>query len=969
MKPKRWGKTIVAALWLALVQLPVLGQSLHFTSTEVEYNNQLVKVSHLHQDQQGFIWLGTSHGLLRYTGTNYQLFSLPGDSSTAQPVSAIYEDSQKQLWVGFSNGTLAKRHGQQLVPVIASQKHINTPITAILETKDKTIGVATYGQGIYFGKGQKFYHLGAKHGLPDDYTYSLATDKTGRVWVGTDRGIAIVSIRNNKPVVEVINSRHGLPDNIVTAISALPSGEMMIGMQSAGVTIYNYKTKQFTTPPASQNWKYGSVTSLQPQQNGVWIGTDNSGLFWLTTDGNTLQPATTETSKFKVTDLLTDIEGHIWIASNTSTLQKANLAVRTVHELTGKNILAVLAARDKSIWFSTANGLFRKQGNTAPTPFPNPADKYQVVSLYEDKWGYIWVGTMGQGVLRLNPETGNYKQLSVGNGLVNENVPGISGKGNELWFATLGGVSKCTITGNGNTDNPNYSFRNFTQQNGLGINYIYQAFIDSKNRVWFATDGKGITMLQDGKFTNFTEKQGVKSKTVYSITEDKNGHIWFSTLNAGVYSYDGKTFRNYSLQHGLHDLNIASIAADKRGNILMMNRQGLDILNPETGNVLFYSKDAGITNPDPDLNVESTAPDGQLWFGTQNGLINYNPAFATAQFKPRTRLKDVQVFFRSVAERAPHVFDHDSNHFTFDYTGLWYQNPEDVTYRLKLDGYDREWTDSRNHTITYPNLPPGNYTFRVVSSSTPTFSGAEAVTYSFEIAPPFWQTYWFYAFTLLVGISGLYLFVKGRENRLREAERQEKDKMMFQFETLKSQVNPHFLFNSFNTLISTIEEDPDAAVVYVERLSDFFRVMLTLREKNLIPLQEELDLIRDYAFLQQQRFRENLQVTIEVPQSALQKSVAPLTLQLLLENAIKHNTISKARPLQVSVFVKGDYVVVQNNCQPKQTQEPSTKIGLENIRSRYRLLGAPDIEVAHTNACFTVKIPLLAQPEHERTDN
>src|SRR5690606_17207322 len=104
-------------------------------------------------------------------------------------------------------------------------------------------------------------------------------------------------------------------------------------------------------------------------------------------------------------------------------------------------------------------------------------------------------------------------------------------------------------------------------------------------------------------------------------------------------------------------------------------------------------------------------------------------------------------------------------------------------------------------TITYPNLPPGNYTFQVVSSVTALFSEAEAVSYSFEIAPPFWRTYWFYALTFLAAVAALYLFVKWRENRLREAERQEKDKMMFQFETLKSQVNPHFLFNSFNTLV------------------------------------------------------------------------------------------------------------------------------------------------------------------------
>ncbi|NDK56636.1 sensor histidine kinase [Pontibacter fetidus] len=969
MKRNRWAKLIVALVLPVLLQVTALGQSLHFNTTEVEYNNQPAKVKHLLQDKQGYTWLGTSLGLLRYTGTSYQFFPVPGKAANAPAVSAIYEDAQQQLWVGYENGLLARKKNQQLVTVIPSGKHINTPIAAILQGTDQTLWVATYGQGIYYGKGNRFYHLSAKHGLPDDYTYTLTEDKKGRIWVGTDRGIALITLKNRKPTIDVLSSGNGLPDNIVTAVKSLPNGTVWIGMQSAGVCSYDLKTGKITIPEAARNWNYGSITKLLPHQNGLWIGTDSKGVLWMPADGNHIRTLNSETAKLKVTDLLHDQEGHLWLATNSPTVLRANPAISTIPELQQQTIHSVLAARDKSIWFATDEGLFRKPENAPTQVYLSNRNKFQVVSLYEDKWGFIWIGTMGQGLLHLNPATGNYKQISVSDGLVNENVLGITGKDNELWLATLGGVSKCTVKTNGNSDAPVYTFQNYTQQNGLGINYIYQAFIDSKNRVWFATDGRGLTMLQNGKFTNFSEKEGMQGKTVYSITEDKKGNIWFSTLNFGVCKFDGKTFRNYSLKDGLYDLNITSIAADKLGNILLMNRSGLDVLHPETGTVLFYGKDAGISNPDPNLNVVSSATDGQVWFGTQNGLICYNPAFSPKQFRPNTRLQDVQVFFKSVLNQQDHTFSYDNNHLTFEYTGLWFQNPEDVTYRVKLEGYDRNWTNSRNYTITYPNLAPGKYTFKVASSATADFSGVETVNYSFEIRPPFWRTYWFYTFTFMGVMAGLYLFIKGREKRLRETERQEKDKVMFQFETLKSQVNPHFLFNSFNTLISTIEEDPDAAVVYVERLSDFFRVMLTLREKNLISLQEELDLIRDYAFLQQQRYRDNLQVIINVPDSALTKYVAPLTLQLLLENAIKHNIISKARPLFVSVFVQGEYVVVQNNCQPKQTPELSTKIGLQNIRSRYHLLGARPIKVDQTQEYFTVSIPLLDQAENERINN
>ncbi|MBB6610803.1 histidine kinase [Pontibacter sp. Tf4] len=947
-------KGVVAACMLALLQFTATGQVLHFNTTEVELNNQPVKVRRLLQDRQGFVWLGTSEGLLRYTATGFQQVGLPGEAGKNSIVSAVYEDAENQLWVGFEDGLLARVNGSELKPVIRNGKQINSPIAAILQAKNKDLWVATYGQGLYVGKGNRFYHIGTKQGLPDDYTYSLAEDNQGRVWVGTDRGVAIIKLKNNRPAIEVLDSGKGLPDNIVTTISALPTGQMLIGMQSAGLTNYNPETGKFTTPEASKSWSYGSISLLQPHQNGTWVGTD-AGLYWLQADGKRLEPA--GLPKQKVTDLLTDREGYIWVAGNSPTLQRANTAIRSIPQLKGQTIHAVLAARDNSTWFATNQGFFRKPAGAPAQVFMNGRDKFQIVSLYEDKWGYIWLGTMGQGVLRLNPETGNYKQLTITDGLVNENVLSITGKGNELWLATLGGVSKCTINGAGHTDGLNYSFRNFTQQDGLGINYIYQAFIDSRNRVWFATDGKGLTMLQNGKFTNFSEKDGLLSRTVYSITEDRKGNIWLSTLNKGVYKYDGRTFRNYSLKDGLHDLNITGIAADGKGNILLLNRQGLDVLQPEQNTVRFYGRAAGIQEPDPNLNVISTGPDGRIWLGTQNGLLCYDPAFAAAQHEATTRLQDVQVFFKSV--QGQRIFDHDSNHLTFNYTGLWYQNPEDITYSVKLNGYDRSWTESRNHSITYPNLPPGKYRFQVVSSATSQFPYANAVDYAFEIRPPFWRTYWFYGLTFLAAASGLYLFVKGREKRLREANRQEKDKVMFQFETLKSQVNPHFLFNSFNTLISTIEEDPEAAVVYVEKLSDFFRVMLTLREKDLIPLQEELDLLRDYVYLQQQRYRDNLEVTIAVPEASLQKQIAPLTLQLLLENAIKHNIISKSRPLQVQVFEQDDFIVMQNNFQPKQNPVLSTNIGLQNIRKRYHLLGAQKMVVTQTDTHFIVKIPLI----------
>lgn len=159
-------------------------------------------------------------------------------------------------------------------------------------------------------------------------------------------------------------------------------------------------------------------------------------------------------------------------------------------------------------------------------------------------------------------------------GLVNNNVLSIAGDGSELWFATLGGVSQCTAG-----QERGFTFKNYSAETGLGSNYIYKVFVDSRNRVWFGTDGKGITMLDKGKFTNYSVKNGLKSNNIYSITEDAGGGIWFSTSNAGIYKLDGKKLVHYSLHNGLRELAITSLAADKLGNVLIVSRQGIDVIN------------------------------------------------------------------------------------------------------------------------------------------------------------------------------------------------------------------------------------------------------------------------------------------------------------------------------------------------------------------------------------------------------
>ncbi len=193
-----------------------------------------------------------------------------------------------------------------------------------------------------------------------------------------------------------------------------------------------------------------------------------------------------------------------------------------------------------------------------------------------------------------------------------------------------------------------------------------------------------------------------------------------------------------------------------------------------------------------------------------------------------------------------------------------------------------------------------------------------------------------------------------------EKEKLIKENISSQLEGLRNQVNPHFLFNSLNTLTSIIPEDQEKAVRFVTKLSKVYRYILEIRDKKVIPLKEELDFIDSYSFLLKERFGENIHIDIKVPEEQLDKFIVPLSMQITFENAIKHNIISKEMPLNIEVFIKNDqHLVVKNNLQKKSQSTPSTKVGLQNIKNRYSFFTDMEVNVISTVKHFIVSIPLL----------
>ena len=213
-------------------------------------------------------------------------------------------------------------------------------------------------------------------------------------------------------------------------------------------------------------------------------------------------------------------------------------------------------------------------------------------------------------------------------------------------------------------------------------------------------------------------------------------------------------------------------------------------------------------------------------------------------------------------------------------------------------------------------------------------------------------------FLIITIYESFYLFLRLSETAL-ETERYKKESIEAQYQNLTSRLNPHFLFNSLNTLTTIVEEDSKKAVAYIQELSIVYRYVLNSQKNTWTDLPSELNFTNSYINLLKMRFEDNLKITVDICEKHKTYYILPLTVQLLIENAVKHNEISSSHHLDLKIYCKEDYLVVTNNIQPRTIMPSSTKVGLHNISERYRFPVNKEVIIENKDSIFTVKIPLI----------
>lgn len=729
------------------------------------------------QTRDGYLWLGTQEGLIRFDGVRFSTFNKRNTPALRNNfVVALCEDRDGALWVGTYGGGLIRIRDGRFESYTKQNGLFSDIVYAIHQDRGGTIWIGTEGGGLNrFRNGTLSSYGGgplSRHGIS-----TIEESEDGHLWIGTFGG-GLYELNGAKPVIHT--TREGLAHDSVRAVHRGRSGRLWIGTSGGGLS--EWKDGKFQTHTTRDGLSNDVVRAVYEDRRGsVWIGTDFGLTRFAGGRFSTYTPKEGLSGDI-VSAIYEDREGSLWVGTDGGGLNHFRdgkfVTYTTLEGLSNDVVRSIYDDGKGSVWIGTFGGLDRLEGDrlTAYTT-RNGLSSNVISAVFGDREGNLWIGTRGGGLNRWRD--GKITVYTPKDGLSYDAVRVIDqDRAGDLWIGTDGGGLSRFHDG---------KFTNYTTADGLSSNFIRSVHEDRNGVLWIGTE-QGLSRFENGRFSIYSKKNGLSSDVVLAIHEDREGSLWLGTYGGGLNRLHDARVTVYAADSGLPDDSIFFIADDSRGNFWMSSDQGIFSVRREElearargrGGVLHptvYGTADGLKSAKCNGGSQPSgwkSRDGRLWFPTMKGVAAIDPErIRTNDLPPPVVIEKVTIEGVEIVPRGRLVLSPGKRNLEFDYTALSLLAPDKVRFRYKLEGFDREWIEAGTRRAAYyTNLPPGNYRFRVSGSNNDGVWNERGATIDFYHEPFFYQTPPFYLLCGLAAILAGFGILRIRVSRLRARERE-----------------------------------------------------------------------------------------------------------------------------------------------------------------------------------------------------
>ncbi len=880
-------RTVIVSLYFILIiatkvfaQFPLLR---HYTTNDGIPSD---KISPMIQDKDGFIWFGTDVGVTRFNGIKFQNFTL-SDGLSDNNIVKVKSDSKGRVWFLGSNGTVSywyngkifNSHSDTILKYITAttsfidffEDHQNrlwflsgNEMLVLSKNKIKrfkrtSILVINSKFGPVFGYFEdntyyryvygKFIEFKLRYTLKSFSTYLTLPDRT--VLFTAREGV----VWQNDTIQKLLIPFHGEFDEATLRGLSL-SADSLLWITAQGRGLYSYDLKNPTK--AHEVYLKQKLTShvLVDSEGNIWVSTLNDGLYMIPAWGDKVMIYNKENglassqcysiNKLKTGELLVGMdEGKVNLISKGKT---SDLPTYECCNL--DNQVSRILSRNDDIWIATKFGLVHKNAKTGCDHLINDRDHLHVT------WTYPWIMHL--------------VDITLGD--------------NNLYIA---GYSKkfeypihCKI-------NSDYSATPIKEKE-----YVknYCLFCDISGQVWYGTQG-GLKSKKGEIFLYHAREDTLLSRRINSIAETNDSTLVLATQGFGVLFYKkGKIVNRITLADGLCE-NIC--------RKIFIHRDRIYVSTPSGVSVLFYSK--GIVQSIQNLNTGNFLPsnfvydvyadDKDISVATQNGVavISQSVFDKIKSVKPLLSITEIRVNDRLIALNEEYKFSYKENSLKVKFIGINYQKPYEVNYRYKLKD-DQNWETTNDNNLDISFLQPGKYHFQMQAR---VLKGewSPVKSFDFTIMPPFWKTWWFVVICILLGLALVARLTLYQLNRINKMNRMKLISITAELHALRSQLNPHFIFNALNSIQEfVLTNDTKNASKYLSDFAGLMRTILEFSRSELISIEEEVDFLQRYLSLEQLRFLNKFNYKFEIDPAIDpgDNEIHSLLLQPFVENAIIH---------------------------------------------------------------------------------